>query len=600
MIRPTPATWFELLAPNEDAIRLFEALTRAGGVEFEPARADKALDQRAASLRQRFAELKQSYCAVWPKVCAAPTPHAMTTEVLARAVARIEAWAGAAQPELNAREVLHSQLSIHQLWQRLLLAAEISVAERAALAGGQTLAAAIFTGQPINSLTPPPAVLTRPLSVAGEPGLLVIAAPARLANFGEQIAAVGGRRIAPVAALADPDPAAVDIRLQALQAELAHTEQRLAAIDAEYDIATAVAEAIQGSWCLANVTAIDTGPALCCVTGWSADAPALARTIDACGAPALVRFGPPPSGLHAPMLLHNPSWVRPYEVFSQLMGMPERNATDPSLIVAIAFPLLFGYMFGDVGQGLLLAGIGLACGKRWPIARLFIPGGVVAAGFGLLFGSVFSMHGVLPAWWVDPLAEPLVVLLVPIFGGGALLLVGLWLAATAAHWRGELSEWLRTDGAASATFAGLLIGAVNSVGFGFVVAAAALLIAATTELVLTHRLSAVASQLAEIIEKAIQLALNTLSFVRVGAFAIAHAGLSSALGMLAADAGSAAPLVISVGNLLIIALEVLVVSVQTTRLLLFEFFIRFFTGTGRAFRPAPPPPSDLQEPRHER
>ena len=72
------------------------------------------------------------------------------------------------------------------------------------------------------------------------------------------------------------------------------------------------------------------------------------------------------------------------------------------------------------------------------------------------------------------------------------------------------------------------------------------------------------------------------------------------LGMLAADAGSAAPLVISVGNLLIIALEVLVVSVQTTRLVLFEFFIRFFTGTGRAFRPAPPPPSDLQEPRHER
>lgn len=598
MIRPTPATWFELLAPNEDAIRLFEALTRTGGVEFEPASADKAVDQGAASLRQRFAELKQSYCAVWPKISAAPTPRAMTTEVLARAVARIEAWAGAAQPELAAREVLHSQRSIHQLWQRLLLASEISVAERAALAGGQTLAAALFTGQPISSLTPPPAVLTRPLPVDGKPGLLVLAAPARLADFGEQIAAVGGRRIAPVAALADPDPAAVDVRLQALQAELARTEQRLAAIDAEFDIATAVAEAIQGSWCLANVTAIDTGPALCCVTGWTADAPALARSIDACGAPALVRFGPPPSGLHAPMLLHNPWWVRPFEAFGQLIGMPERNATDPSLIVAIAFPLLFGYMFGDVGQGLLLAGIGLACGKRWPLARLLIPGGVVAAGFGLLFGSVFSMHGVLPAWWVDPLAEPLVVLLVPIFGGGALLLVGLWLAATAAHWRGQLGEWLRTDGAASATFAGLLIGAVNSVGF--VVAAAALLIATTSEMVLTHRLSVVATQLATIVEKAIQLAINTLSFVRVGAFAIAHAGLSSTLGMLAADAGSAAPLVIVVGNLLIIALEVLVVSVQTTRLLLFEFFIRFFTGTGRAFRPAPPPPSDLQEPRHER
>jgi V/A-type H+-transporting ATPase subunit I len=43
----------------------------------------------------------------------------------------------------------------------------------------------------------------------------------------------------------------------------------------------------------------------------------------------------------------------------------------------------------------------------------------------------------------------------------------------------------------------------------------------------------------------------------------------------------------AVGNALIIAIEGLVVGIQTTRLVLFEFFIRFLRGSGRAFRPLP-------------
>ena len=77
--------------------------------------------------------------------------------------------------------------------------------------------------------------------------------------------------------------------------------------------------------------------------------------------------------------------------------MPSRNEADPSVLLAIAVPLMFGYMFGDVGQGLVIAAAGFVLRKRWPIARLFIAGGLAAAVFGLLFGSVFSLHLVLPA-----------------------------------------------------------------------------------------------------------------------------------------------------------------------------------------------------------
>ena len=110
-----------------------------------------------------------------------------------------------------------------------------------------------------------------------------------------------------------------------------------------------------------------------------------------------------------------------------------------------------------------------------------------------------------------------------------------------------------------------------------------------------HRRSvaAVATALAEGVERLLQILINTLSFARVGAFALAHAGLSSAIVALmdAAANPMAAGAVLVLGNLVVMALEGLVVSIQTTRLVLFEFFTRFLTGAGRVFAPLPPPPS---------
>ncbi len=594
MIRPSPATWFEIVAAKDDATRLFEGLANAGCAEFESAGAAMAGAARAESLRQRFEELERRYHGDWPTIAVPTVPHAFPQAVLESALARLERWSQAAEPLLQERDELRSELQGLRRWQRLLAASGIGAEERAVLVSPRRLAAAVYCGVHVGAVAPPDALMLRPIAMANDNCILALGTPAALAEYGERIAGVGGQRIEPVAELAaaDVDAALANHAASGL-ARQAAIDTALAELAAAHQVAAALADARQGWWCLTNVASVRTRQALCTVTGWTGDAQALARTVDASGAPALVRFGPPPPGLKPPLLLHNPWWVSPYEVFSRLVGMPDRNAADPSMVVAIAFPLLFGYMFGDVGQGLLLVCGGLLFGKRWPLARLFIPGGIAAMGFGLLFGSAFSVQGLFAPWWVEPLHDPLRVLLLPMAGGALLLLVGLGLAAIEARWRGELGAWLRSDGAAAACLLALAAGATLSAA-GYLVAAAVLVAAAIMEFRAAGRPAAVAAGLAEMAEKAVQLAINTLSFVRVGAFAIAHAGLSAALGMLAADAGSAGVLVFVLGNGFIIALEVLVVSIQTTRLLLFEFFIRFFSGAGRPFRPAPPPPSGSQ------
>jgi V/A-type H+-transporting ATPase subunit I len=117
---------------------------------------------------------------------------------------------------------------------------------------------------------------------------------------------------------------------------------------------------------------------------------------------------------------------------------------------------------------------------------------------------------------------------------------------------------------------------------------------------------AVGHAIGQLLESVLQLLINTISFIRVGAFALAHAGLSLAVISLARSTANpaASALIFVLGNILILALEGLVVSIQTTRLVLFEFFIRFLKGTGRMFQPltAPTNPASHQTRRstHER
>jgi V/A-type H+-transporting ATPase subunit I len=348
---------------------------------------------------------------------------------------------------------------------------------------------------------------------------------------------------------------------------------------------------VRVAWSFEAVGAIGGAGILARLQGWTSDAACLEQALDGAGVRGLVHLAAPPVGAAAPLVLRNPRWAQPFELFGRLLGMPDRAAVDPSVLLALIVPLLFGYMFGDVGQGAVLVALGLALGGRWPALRLLVAGGVSAIAFGFVFGSVFSLETVLAPWWLRPTEKPLPVLMVPLFAGAGLLAFGVALSGVEAWWAGEARRWLARDAGLLLAYAALIAGAFESAAFYFAGAGALWYVAGHAY---TRRSTRAAlGGLGELAEKLFQLLVNTLSFVRVGAFALAHGGLSAATAALAAATGSAAGAlaVLIVGNLFVLSLEVLVVGVQTTRLVLFEFFTRFFIGTGRALHPHAPPAS---------
>ena len=280
-----------------------------------------------------------------------------------------------------------------------------------------------------------------------------------------------------------------------------------------------------------------------------------------------------------------------YANFARTLGTPAADEADPSRVLAILAPLLFGYMFGDVGHGLVLFVAGLLLQQRWPVTRILIANGLAAMVFGLVFGSVFGREDLLPALWLHPIEQPLPVLLVPLCGGIVVLLLGLLLNATEFWWRGRIVQWLQIEAAVVLLYLSLIASLINPESLAFSALAMPWYLAGHLLQSPDKAIRALLKALGSLLESLFQLLVNTISFVRVGAFALAHGGLSLAFISLAQNTeGVVAGFLIQLaGNLLVIMLEGLVVTIQTTRLILFEFFIRFLHCTGRMFRPLAAP-----------
>ncbi|MEO6322077.1 MAG: hypothetical protein ABIR56_15400, partial [Polaromonas sp.] len=153
--------------------------------------------------------------------------------------------------------------------------------------------------------------------------------------------------------------------------------------------------------------------------------------------------------------------------------------------------------------------------------------------------------------------------------------------------------WCRREGGILVCYLGIPASFVSDHGYALLLAGAGWQL--FTAVRLDPRPAALFEACGWLLEKGFQLVINTLSFTRVGAFALAHAGLSAAIVALmqVTDVFALKALVLVIGNVATIAIEGLVVSIQTTRLVLFEFFIRFLQAQGRPFRPLGTPPTYL-------
>jgi V/A-type H+-transporting ATPase subunit I len=593
MIRPFPAHWFEILAARDDAVMLLEALARSGCVELE-ASAAGTRETPVELLRQlaRYDVLADRYGGYWP--AAAETPPALEIgRMVAQSLASLEAWTAESAPLIERSRSLEAERLRLDVWRQTLEQIQDARFDLSRFAvAGREVERALFVLPPGAAVAVPAGVFALPLSVGAGRALLALGLGETMAALSRQAASVQGTRFELpdwLRASAAESLAYARQRLSDIERSLADARERLQELSARWRLAEALAGLAHAGWAIRSARSLESGNNFCRITGWTDGRRRLDAVIDASGARALAHYPPPPAGAVAPLLLHNPWWAKPFEVFSRAFGTPARYAADPSALLAFIVPLIFGYMFGDLGQGAVLVAVGLALRNRMPILRMLVPGGVSAMLFGLLFGSVFGLHGIVHALWVAPLDDPLLVLGVPLAGGAVLLFLGLVINAFESYWRGKLRHWLATDAGLVLVYAGLLAAPFDR--SGLLLAALGALAPVAGHLALTRRLRPALASLGVLIEHALQLLVNTLSFVRVGAFALAHAGLSTAILSLAEGADSAAvrAVILVAGNAAVIVIEATVVSVQTTRLVLFEFFTRFFVSKGRAFRPLPPP-----------
>jgi V/A-type H+-transporting ATPase subunit I len=319
--------------------------------------------------------------------------------------------------------------------------------------------------------------------------------------------------------------------------------------------------------------------------------------------------------------LQTPAWVEPPTLLSPVKlqdpfrplvrsyGTSPYRDVDPTLFTLVSFVVMFGMMFGDVGHGLLLVLVALII-RRSRSHRLagvrqlwliVLAAGISGAFFGLLYGEAFGPTGLVPTLWLDPLDEPIRLLVAALTVGAVLLAVSYVIGIVNRWRRGGIREALfaQFGVAGLLVFVGGLVvvagvyeslAPVTAVG-GAVAAVGLVLLALGLALDAGRGAAAVTQAVVEFVDAVIRLVSNLISFTRLAAFGLMHAAIggivfAGAAALWGGVAGSiAAALVFVGGNVLAFALEALVTGVQALRLEYYELYSRVFTGEGHPFSP---------------
>jgi V/A-type H+-transporting ATPase subunit I len=321
---------------------------------------------------------------------------------------------------------------------------------------------------------------------------------------------------------------------------------------------------------------------------------------------------PRPKGVDPPTLLAVRGELRAaLTPLVDTYGTVPYSDLDPTVVAGLAYVLMFGMMFGDIGHGLLLvaAGLALRAGRPRRFAKVhrawpFVLGsGVAATLFGALYGEFFGPTGVLGGpVWLTPMDQP-VALLVAGIGVGAVLLSGAYALGTVNRWREggwPLAVYAPSGVAGFALFLGLATAAVGIYGDRtWVLVLGGATWVAGLVLVLAGLLagseggfSGVAQAIVELVDSVIRVGSNLISFARLAAFGLAHAALADLVWQGTAHLARGGPvswlgavLVFAAGNALTFSLEALVAAIQALRLEYYELFSRVFQAEGTPFRP---------------
>lgn len=328
---------------------------------------------------------------------------------------------------------------------------------------------------------------------------------------------------------------------------------------------------------------------------------------------------PPDSemNIQIPVKMKMNRFTNPFSLFVEMYGLPSYDGFNPVNLVAITYTILFGIMFGDLGQGIVISVLGAILYKKTKnkLCAIMTRIGISSAVFGTLFGSFFGFEHTL-----DPLYHALgfeskpievidnvnTVLGAAIAIGVVLIVISMIINIVTTMRKKEFDKAVFGNNGITGLvfFCSLLYALVSSFLFGKnVFSAAYVLILIVIPLILMllreplgciisgkHYKSEgavdfIASNFFEVFEFLLGYVTNTLSFVRIGGFVLSHAAMMSVVMMFTKMYPGASPVIVVLGNIFVIGMEGMLVGIQVLRLEFYEIFSRCYDGDGKAYEP---------------
>ena len=317
----------------------------------------------------------------------------------------------------------------------------------------------------------------------------------------------------------------------------------------------------------------------------------------------LLKFSPPTK-------LKNKNIFSPFEFFVSTYGLPKYSDIDPTSFVAITYTIIFGIMFADVGQGLLLALFGLFLSKikKIDLGKIMTTCGISSSAFGFIFGSVFgfeealnSVYNIINFKPIRVMESPMKIIISSIFIGIFCLILAMCANIYSLMKKNNILEAILSHSGACGIvlYSSLILLLLGNLGVMSInpiilelIIISSLIFIFLKELIENKVYKRekinwgdyIISQFFELFEIILGYFTNTISFIRIGVFIFVHAGMMMVVFSLANMTGQYL-LTVILGNLFVTCFEALLVGMQVMRLQFCELFGRFFEGGGREFKP---------------
>jgi len=331
-----------------------------------------------------------------------------------------------------------------------------------------------------------------------------------------------------------------------------------------------------------------------------------------------IRFRDPEEDEKPPTYIKNPPILNKFELLTFKRGIPDYNEIDPTPIYTALFVIMYGMIFGDIGQGAVLLALGLMLNKiRKPLLGISASGinklGTIMAVssipsiiFGFLYGEFF-LHHIFEPLWINPLNNIMDIIVISLIFGLFQIIIGIILNImnlilkkeyfhAIFNWKGViglvyyisgvyLAVQFIIGGTSFSVFlkpenVPVLITALSALGLIFLSPTIILLLDEKKKEPLSI---SIVMGFAEFLEGFISYLTNSISYVRLGAFAVAHAALGETAAILSSSMGAMGAYILM--NVLVIMMEGFAAGIQSLRLIYYEFSTKFYKGTGKAFKP---------------